>query len=133
MQLLIKNLVTTNLGAQIFTGVNNVFGNVCSDAGDVGWRVCILPSVLGTTGCSSTISSVYAGEVGGKRTRIPLGVTSYDSLFDYDPAIGEEWIIQNTQACNREVTLSSADYVIEFTVTDSSQDTYYLALAVELS
>ena len=133
MQLLVKNLVTTNLGAQVFLGVVDPFANCCSEVGNVGARVCFFPAVLNKSGCDSSIKGVYAGEAAGKRSRIPLGITNFDSLFDYDPSIGEEWISQNVSACNREVTLSSADYVIEFSITDSANDTYYLALALELS
>lgn len=133
MQSKVKSIVTSNLGAQIFLGVNDVFNNCVPEVGNVGSRVCFFPTVLNKTGCDSSIKGVYVGEVAGKRSRIPFGVTSFDDLFDYDPSLGEEWIAKNVQASNREVTLSSADYVIEFSITDSANDTYYFAMALELS
>lgn len=130
----IKALVaSSSLGALVFQSVTNVFSNCAPEAGDVGTRVCFYPSILYTTGCNGSISNAFQGESSGKRTRIPLGVTNLSGLFDYDPSLGDEWIARNVPESNREVTLASADYVIEFSITDPDDDVYYIALAVELS
>ena len=132
-QTFIKSIISTNLGAQVFISLNDPLNNCVPEAGNIGTRVCFYPSILSSTGCNGSISGPFSGETGGKRSRIPLGVTSLNGLFDYDPSLGEDWIARNVEACNREVTLASADYVIEFSVTDADSDVYYLAMAVELS
>lgn len=126
MQNLIRSIVSSDsLGSMIFQSVANGLNNISPASGDIGTRVYFYPSKIA--------SLPFQNEQGGKRTRIPLGITNLSGLFDYDPSIGEEWINQSVADVNQEVTMASADYVIEFTVTDASQDVYYLALAVELS
>ena len=127
MQNTIKNLVVQS-GKIVFLGVSEPLSNVAPEAGSIGTRVVMFPSLM-----DGHMSESFGGEQSGKRSRIPLGVTSVDNLFDYDPSLGEDWINETVADVNQEVTMSSADYVIEFTVKNASNDTYYLALAVELS
>ena len=128
MQNTIKGIVGSNLGKVIFQSFNNGLSNIVPEAGDTGTRVYFYPSLA-----AGHLKDAFDHEQAGKRTRIPLGLTNVNGLFDYDPSLGEEWIQENVPDVNQEVTMASADYVIEFTVTDAASDTYYLALAVELS
>lgn len=112
----------------VFSSISEPLNNVAPDVGSIGTRVVMFPSLM-----DGHMSSAFSGEPAGKRTRIPLGFKNINDLFDYDPSLGEEWINENVPDVAQEVTMSSADYVIEFTVTDASNNINYFALAVELS
>ena len=123
-----KRALLLQSGKLIFSAISEPLNNVAPDAGSIGTRVVMYPSLM-----DGHMSSTFGGEPAGKRTRIPLGFKSINDLFDYDPSLGEEWINENVPDVAQEVTMSSADYVIEFTVTDASNNINYFALAVELS
>lgn len=101
--------------------------NYCADVGSVNNRVYIKPGAV-----NSIMSPVYSLDGTTYEAAIALGNSSMNNLIATDPSLGAEYINQNFDACDREVSFEGSDYVIEFNVTDNNQK-YYYALALECS
>lgn len=115
--------------ATAFTPRANPFSQYCPDAGDVGQRLVFCPHNV-----TSTMDGVYNTDVAGHESFIVLANTSLNSLCAVDPSEGAEEIAKSVEACDREVSIASADYVIEFSLKDSGGvEDYYFALALECS
>lgn len=122
--------ITTEINRLISGGVFNVnYGRLpayCPDTGTTGNHLTFIPSA-----CNSILDSVYALDPATQQAFIVLGADTSTSLIPYDK--DDDMALKYMPATTREVSIDSADYVIEFNYTDSSSNTYYYALALECS
>lgn len=124
--------VLTDATVGPFARVTNPYNPVSLNLPNVGSRVVMYPKLM-----DCAWNSVY-GAVGStyNQYRIVTGLGSVRDLFPVDRSyIPNQAIDDDNLKLNdslREVTLESADYVIEFTVTLSGTK-YYFALAIECS
>lgn len=124
--------VTALSSSGVLTAQANGYVNLDSSL-NTGSRVCIIPALMEQSSVKecyiNSIDATKSFDNPNKPSVIPLAATSFAELFAVKRSVDP----QSVPARMQEVTFESADYSIDFSVKDSSSNTYYYSLLLELS